>query len=192
MVSSFFQGFGTENTAPICYTEPITIDMGDITMTEDLSLNIEPMHFQKILVGVDESQQGHVALANAIHQAIEDDATLYIASILELGELSAVDVLNLPAVQMMQDNLAANLDRYKAYAESHGVKQVEVVYDSGQRAGEVLVDVLAPKIGADLIIIGAHSKKGFWESLGSQAVYVARHAKVSSVIARCDTVVDAK
>ncbi len=40
-------------------------------MVAELNLEIEPMHFQRILVGVDESQQGHVALANAIHQAVE-------------------------------------------------------------------------------------------------------------------------
>lgn len=155
-------------------------------MVAELNLEIEPMHFQRILVGVDESQQGHVALANAIHQAVEDDAKLIIASILELGELSAVDVLSLPTVQAVEDQLEANLARYKEYAEAHGVKDVEVVLDSGQRAGEVLVEEIAPRVNADMIIVGAHSKKGWWESLGSQAVYVARHAKVSSMIARCD------
>ena len=96
---------------------PHHIDMGDINMVAELNLEIEPMHFQRILVGVDESQQGHVALANAIHQAVEDDAKLIIASILELGELSAVDVLSLPTVQAVEDQLEANLARYKEYAD---------------------------------------------------------------------------
>ena len=100
--------------------------------------------------------------------------------------MSAVDVLSLPTVQAVEDQLEANLARYKEYAEAHGVKDVEVVFDSGQRAGEVLVEEIAPRVNADMIIVGAHSKKGWWESLGSQAVYVARHAKVSSMIARCD------
>ncbi|MDU2152060.1 MAG: universal stress protein, partial [Weissella confusa] len=42
----------------------------------------------------------------------------------------------------------------------------------------------APEIKADLLIVGAHSKQGMWPSLGSQAVYIARHAKISSLIAR--------
>ncbi|MBC9703204.1 MAG: universal stress protein, partial [Leuconostoc sp.] len=35
----------------------------------ELNLNIEPTQFKNILVGVDESEQGYFALANAIHQA---------------------------------------------------------------------------------------------------------------------------
>lgn len=38
--------------------------------------------YQHVLVGVDESEQGQVALASAVHQALEDQAKLTIATVL--------------------------------------------------------------------------------------------------------------
>lgn len=156
---------------------------GEYEMSE-LNLNIEPTQYKHILVGVDESEQGYFALANAIHQASEDDAQLTITTILEMGDLSTIDALNLGAVIAKRKEFEANLARYKAYAESQGAKNVRTIFADGAKAGEVLVNQIAPEVGADLIIVGAHSKQGFWDSIGSQAAYIARHAKVSSMVAR--------
>lgn len=153
-------------------------------MTHELSLNIEPKHFKTVLVGVDESEQGYVALANAIHQANEDNAKLVIASILELGDLSTFDAMSIPVIRDKEAKLQINLDRYKEYATSKCVAKVETIVGNGSKAGSVLVQDLIPETNADLIIIGAHSKDGFLDYLGSQAVYVARNAKISSMIAR--------
>jgi nucleotide-binding universal stress UspA family protein len=67
---------------------------------------------------------------------------------------------------------------------SQGLTDVETIVGNGSKAGAVLVQDLIPETNADLIIIGAHSKDGFLDYLGSQAVYVARNAKISSMIAR--------
>ncbi|MCP9302527.1 MAG: universal stress protein [Leuconostoc mesenteroides] len=150
----------------------------------ELNLNIEPTQFKNILVGVDESEQGYFALANAIHQASEDRATLTIATILEMGDLSAIEALHLDFIKEKRAEFEANLVRYKEYALSKGATNVETVFEDGSKAGEVLVQKIAPQVGADLIIVGAHSREGFWGSLGSQAAYIARHAKVSSMVAR--------
>ena len=140
--------------------------------------------YQHVLVGVDESEQGQVALASAVHQALEDQAKLTIATVLELGDLSTTDVLSLSAVNKRREDLEKNLQTYKAYAIAQGVTDIETVLADGAKAGEVLAMELAPEIKADLLIVGAHSKQGMWPSLGSQAVYIARHAKISSLIAR--------
>ena len=150
----------------------------------NLNLNIEPIQFKRVLVGVDESEQGYVALANAIHQASEDEAQLIIASVLEMGDLSTIDYLHLAVIHERRAQIEANLARYKAYAESQGAENVITVFADGAKAGEVLLQDVAPKVQADLIIVGAHSREGFWESLGSQAAYIARHAKISSMVAR--------
>ena len=140
--------------------------------------------YQHVLVGVDDSEQGQVALASAVHQALEDQAKLTIATVLELGDLSTTDVLSLSAVNKRREDLEKNLQTYKAYAIEQGVTEVESVLADGAKAGEVLAMELAPEIKADLLIVGAHSKQGMWPPLGSQAVYIARHAKLSSLIAR--------
>ena len=123
-------------------------------------------------------------MANAIHQSSEDGATLTIATILEMGDLSAIEALHLDFIKEKRAEFEANLVRYKEYALSKGATNVETVFEDGSKAGEVLVQKIAPQVGADLIIVGAHSREGFWGSLGSQAAYIARHAKVSSMVAR--------
>ncbi|MGQ4573187.1 universal stress protein [Leuconostoc pseudomesenteroides] len=153
----------------------------------ELNLNIEPMQFKNILVGVDESQQGYFALANAIHQASEDGSKLTIATVLEMGDLSTIDALHLDFIKEKRAEFEANLEKYRAYAVSKGAANVETIFADGAKAGEVLVQDIAPRVGADLIIVGAHSREGFWGSLGSQAAYVARHAKISSMVARHDS-----
>ncbi|MCO6183233.1 universal stress protein [Leuconostoc fallax] len=153
----------------------------------NLNLDIEPTQFKNILVGVDESEQGYTALAHAIHQASEDDAKLSIVSVLEMGDLSTIDALRLESVVAKRNEIQANLEKYKAYAIAKGADNVETYFADGAKAGEIIVKEIAPKISADLIIVGAHSKKGFWGTLGSQAAYVARNAAVSSMIARHQT-----
>lgn len=145
------------------------------------------MQFKNILVGVDESQQGYFALANAIHQASEDGSKLTIATVLEMGDLSTIDALHLDFIKEKRAEFEANLEKYRAYAVSKGAVNVETIFADGAKAGEVLVQDIAPRVGADLIIVGAHSREGFWGSLGSQAAYVARHAKISSMVARHDS-----
>lgn len=88
----------------------------------ELNLNIEPIQFKRILVGVDESEQGYVALANAIHQASEDDAHLIIASVLEMDDLSTIDALHLDAIKERRATIEANLAKYAAYAKSKVLK----------------------------------------------------------------------
>ncbi|MDU2153208.1 MAG: universal stress protein, partial [Weissella confusa] len=94
--------------------------------------------YQHVLVGVDESEQGQVALASAVHQALEDQAKLTIATVLELGDLSTTDVLSLSAVNKRREDLEKNLQTYKAYAIEQGVTEVESVLADGAKAGEVL------------------------------------------------------
>lgn len=149
-----------------------------------LDLNIEPNQFKTILVGVDESEQGYFALVNAVHQAREDDSKLVIATILEMGDLTTIEAMSLTAVKAKRAEYEENLERYREFALSKGVKDVQTVFEDGSKAGDILVHEIAPEVQADLIIIGAHSREGFWDSLGSQATYVSRHARVSVMVAR--------
>ncbi|CAK1238444.1 Nucleotide-binding universal stress protein [Fructobacillus cardui] len=150
----------------------------------ELKLDVEPKHFKTILVGVDESEQGYHALSNAIHQAREDDAQLIIATILEMGDLSTISALHLDFIKEKRQELESNLAKYRDYALSKGLKNVKVVFDDGIKAGEILNDEIAPQVGADLIVVGAHSHEGFFESIGSQAAYIARNAKISVLIVK--------
>ncbi|MDR3190584.1 MAG: universal stress protein [Lactobacillaceae bacterium] len=151
----------------------------------DLEFSKEPAQFTHILVGVDESEQGYLALENAIHQALEDESTLYIASVLELGDMTTFDAMRLDSIKAARQVIEDNLAKYKAHAIERGVANVETLFVDGAKVGEALVNDLATKVHADLIVVGAHSKQGFWGNLGSQAAYIAKHAHVTAMIARC-------
>ncbi|WEV54303.1 universal stress protein [Leuconostocaceae bacterium ESL0723] len=150
----------------------------------ELSLDIEPKQFKNILVGVDESEQGYYALVNAVHQAREDKAELTIVTVLEMGDLSTIQALNLDAINEIQEKLEKNLAKYKRFAQEQGITHVETVFAQGAKFGETLLQQVAPQVNADLLVVGAHSHDGFWDSLGSQAAYVARNAKISALIVR--------
>lgn len=145
---------------------------------------IKPNNFKTILVAVDDSEQGQNALANGIHQAQEDDSVLVILSVLELGELSTFETFNKDYVEKQRGEIRANLDRYERIAKENGIKNVEKLYAEGSTAGEVIINFGIKETNADLVVIGAHSKRGITAHMGSQASYVGRRAPISVLIVR--------
>ncbi|HEY4399338.1 MAG TPA: universal stress protein [Lactobacillaceae bacterium] len=146
---------------------------------------VAPKQFKTILVAVDDSIQGENALAYAISEAQQDASEkLIILSIFEEGDMDAVDALDLDMVREAQAKLTEQLQNYKQIAENAGVANVEILYLDGKSAGKVIVEEAIPATKADLVVVGAHSKQGFFEQLGSQATYVARKANISVMVVR--------
>jgi nucleotide-binding universal stress UspA family protein len=146
---------------------------------------ISPKQFKNILVAVDESPQGANALAYAISESLEDRAEkLFIISVFEEDEMNALDALDLDVTKKKQAEIDDNLAKYKQMALDAGVKNVETLFAEGQKAGEVIVNHAIPAVNADLIVIGAHSREGFFAQMGSQATYVARRSPISVMIVR--------
>lgn len=148
-------------------------------------VHMTPKHFKTILVAVDDSPQGEQALAYAIGEAKENHAEkLVILSIFEEADMTAADALDLDAIKAAQAQIETNLLHYRDLALSAGVQQVDTLYMDGRRAGEVIVNEAIPATQADLVVVGAHSKVGFFAQIGSQAAYVAKKAPISVMVVR--------
>ncbi|WP_155287766.1 universal stress protein [Lacticaseibacillus zhaodongensis] len=139
--------------------------------------------FKKILVGVDDSEDALAAFQYALHRARVDGADLIIASILESDDMNIYQALTKDYVHGERAALEEHLRHYVKLAEDAGIKNVRAVIDEGD-PGVQIVKNLIPKYKPDLLIIGAADKKGIGLTFGSQAAYMAKHARISVLVVR--------
>jgi nucleotide-binding universal stress UspA family protein len=144
---------------------------------------VEPKRFKNVLVAVDDSELGQLALVNAIHQAEEDGAKLTIVSFFEPSELNTFDALDKDKIQAAESKVEEDLKGFQKQALDAGVEDVQPIYAVGE-PGEQLVKHIISEAHADLVVMGAHSKPGVRAYFGSQSNYVANHADVTVIIVR--------
>ncbi|MCD2256515.1 universal stress protein [Agrilactobacillus fermenti] len=140
-------------------------------------------HFDRILVGVDDSDDSQLAFRYALNRAKEDDAILFICSILESQEMNVFQALSKDYVHGEREELEQHLNDYRKLAEDFGIDRVHTVVDEGE-AGETIVKSVIPHIEPDVLIIGSKSKKGLSRRFGSQAAYMAKYAPISVFVIR--------
>lgn len=139
--------------------------------------------FKNILVAVNDSKLGQMALVNAIHQALEDEAKLSIVSVFERDDMTVFDAMSKDKTQAAYADVERALARYKAIAEEAGVKDVQMILAEGE-PGPVIVKNIVPQYDIDFVIIGSHSNIGRAPYFGSQSSYVANNAPVTVMIVR--------
>ncbi|KRN21866.1 universal stress protein [Lacticaseibacillus camelliae] len=139
--------------------------------------------YQKILVGVDDSEDALAAFQYAIHRARVDGASLVITTIMESDEMNVYEALSKDYVHGERKDLEQHLSEYVQLAEKAGIKDVRAVIGEGD-AGETIVKTLIPKYKPDLLVIGAAAKKGLARHFGSQAAYMAKYAPCSVLVVR--------
>ena len=141
-------------------------------------------NYNRILVGVDESQTANMAVNRAIAMAQADNAELIIASVINDREIMGVSkkaILGFGAatpeqVDRVKDEVTIMVQRYVQRAENVGVK-TESVITLGDPRGE-LATHLAAEYEADLIVVGATGVNLVGRMmLGSTADYVIRNAQ---------------
>ncbi len=125
----------------------------------------DPKQVHRILVGVDDSPDAQLAFRYAMNRAKQDEAELYICSILESDEMSVYQILSKDYVHGKREDLEAHLNDYRKLAEDFGVKTVKTVIAEGD-PGETIVKKVIPAVSPDLLVIGSLSKEGvkkvFW------------------------------
>lgn len=139
--------------------------------------------FDRVLVGVDDSDDAQLAFRYAMHRCIKDDSTLIITSILESDEMNVYQALTKDYVHGERAELEEHLKEYRKVAVEAGVKKVELMVAEGD-PGETIVKDVIPSSEADLLVIGSVSKKGIRKYFGSQAAYMAKHSPISVMIIR--------
>jgi len=87
-------------------------------------------NFNRILVGVDDSEDSKIAFKYAVNHAIQDKAELVIVSILENDEMNVYQALNKDFVHGERAELEKHLIEYKKEAQSAGVSEVLALFFS--------------------------------------------------------------
>jgi nucleotide-binding universal stress UspA family protein len=144
--------------------------------------------YQKILVAVDGSPPGSLALEEAIRLARELGARLRILHVVDEGLVVSPDVpsVNLSEVEasLLADGKSL-VEAAKSRAHAAGVEAETVLLEEmGSRAGARILEQ-ARQWPADLIVCGTHGRRGIGRLLvGSDSEYVVRHTPVPVLLLR--------
>jgi nucleotide-binding universal stress UspA family protein len=149
--------------------------------------------YKHILIGTEGSEIGDRAVAHGIALARTTGAQVTVVTVTQAW--SAVDLAleasknrRNPNPVLQFEEMAAEgakriLDAAAAKAKAAGVAY-KVVHVANRHAAEGIIET-AEKIGADLIVMGSHGRRGINRLiLGAQAYEVLSHCKVPALIVR--------
>jgi len=144
--------------------------------------------YRKILVAIDDSRSASLALDEAIKIAREQQSTLRILHVIDVGLTvpAGVPSPNLPEVdEGLHVRGKALLTAAESRAREAGVQAEGIVVEEiGPRPGARIVEQ-ASEWPADLIVCGTHGRRGIGRLvLGSDAEYVVRRASVPVLLLR--------
>ncbi len=140
-----------------------------------------------IVVGIDFSELGDLALDRGIHLALQNASALHLVHV--TAEANPPATLDMPMprppppVGAMAESLAETV--HDAFGRLGKKPECEVV--AHVVAGNVAVEItrLAEKLDADLIVVGTHGRHGVSRLvLGSVAESVIRHAPCTVMVVR--------
>ncbi|GBG95235.1 universal stress protein UspA [Ligilactobacillus salitolerans] len=141
------------------------------------------MKFHRILVGVDDSHDAQLAFYYAVRYAAENDAELFIVSILESDEMNVYQALDDDYVHGERGALEEHILDFKQQALDSGVKHVTTMIGEGS-AGKTIVQDVIPQVEPDLLVVGSFDKPGIARRFGSQAAYMSKYAPCSVLVIR--------
>lgn len=153
------------------------------------------MDYQKILVGVDGSQQAKAAFEKAVAIARRNNSALVIASVLNVDKYVGTSIGFGKAYinEAVENDLIADLqklvDGYVQTARTMGVANVEgdVVRGNSKIA---LAESLVDKHNIDLVVIGATGTNFVSRILiGSNTQYVVQNGTVDTLVVRAPNTV---
>ena len=145
--------------------------------------------YRNILVAIDDSDTSAVALNEAIHLARSSDAKLFIVHVADetlmgMHGRTFSTTLNLEqAITALVDAGRELLEKAAQTAQGLDV-DTRLLEARQQRVSEMIANE-AKQVGADLIIVGRHGKRGLATLiLGSVAEQVAKIAEASVLLVR--------
>ncbi|KRM71188.1 universal stress protein [Lacticaseibacillus brantae] len=140
-------------------------------------------NLEKILVGVDDSDDALLAFDYAINLALKDNAELIVVSVLEKDEMNVFQALDRDYIHGEREMLEQHILDFQQQAKDRGIQSVRAVVAEGD-PGEAIVKEVIPAVEPDLLVIGARAKQGVTRYFGSQAAYMAKYAPVSVTVVR--------
>lgn len=118
--------------------------------------------YKRILVAIDGSRTGDLALTQAVRLARAHDATLRITHVIDVAAIDP-DLPSVPSFKKAKARAGREiLDEAVAFATKAGLR-VETRLLETERADQRVVDVLVEEAKAwpaDLVVIGTHGRRG--------------------------------
>ncbi|SFE75073.1 universal stress protein [Alteribacillus iranensis] len=141
-------------------------------------------HYKNILVGIDGSDEAKHAFQKAVDLAVDDQAHLIIAHVIDTRTYATIAQYDRTIVERAGKHANVLLDTYKEEAEKAGIKQVTTLVEHGSPK-HVIPKELAVKFDADVIVVGATGLNAVERLLiGSVSSAIARYAPCDVVLVR--------
>ncbi len=140
-----------------------------------MTTNITP--YKKIIVAVDFSESSKDVAARALDIADKNGSEITLLHAVEyLSPLSfGEELIPSPDWLLVEEQLLKQAEKsLQTFAKEVGMDEATRVVPSGSPSYEIVG--AAQQQGADLIIVGAHGRRGLQRLLGSTASSVIRHA----------------
>jgi nucleotide-binding universal stress UspA family protein len=140
---------------------------------------------RRILVPVDFGEPSGIALDYALELAAALEADVVALHVYEIPMLSVPDapwVITGDVVESIENASKVALDRVVAHHRKAGVRMVPLLRSGDARSQ---IEAAAQEIGADLIVMGTHGRRGLTRALlGSVAEFITRTASVPVLTVR--------
>ena len=136
--------------------------------------------YQKVLVAIDLTEEAPQVLNKAMEISKTHGAEVVLVHVVEpVGYAYGGDIpMDLTELQDQLDKAAR--EQLRSYGEKHGIGADNLIVQVGRPESEI--HRLSEELGADLIVVGSHGRKGFQLLLGSTANGVL-HGAVCDVLA---------
>ncbi|MCU9533963.1 universal stress protein [Streptococcus sp. CSL10205-OR2] len=140
--------------------------------------------YKRILVGIDGSPQAEIALKKGIQIAINDNAELILAHVIDTRATQSVATLDGFVFEQLENEASRTLEKYKDMAKKRGLQKIKTLIEFGNPKTLLATDI-PEKENIDLIMLGATGLSTFERLLiGSSSEYIMRHAAVDILIVR--------
>lgn len=140
--------------------------------------------YKKIIVAVDDSEQGEKAFEKAVSIAAENNAKLILAHVIDTRSFATVAAFDQSVASKADEFAKEIMEKYTRKAAQGGVENVEKAIEFGSPRAVIPRDI-AEKYDADLIICGATGLNTVERFIiGSVSEGIARNAPCDVLIVR--------
>lgn len=140
--------------------------------------------YKKILVALDGSPQSEKALLESIEIAKRNEATIYLAWVINDLELTTSAYSFAKLLNEEEEFVKDFMTKKVADLKTAGITHVETIVEIGSPKRKISVD-LPSEYGIDLIVMGSTGKGAITQALvGSTTAYVVNHAPCNVMVVK--------
>jgi nucleotide-binding universal stress UspA family protein len=140
--------------------------------------------YRNILVAIDGSEEGKSAFQKAIHLCLQNNATLFIAHVIDIRSIAAMETYDATMTDEAEAHARELLHEYGEKAKGKGIHTVKTIMEFGSPK-QTLPNEIAEDHHIELLVCGS-SDMNLAERLvrGSVSEKIVRHANCDVLVVR--------